>query len=475
MKSIRSKLLIYFLMFLLVFQIIAISIYFSASQITNRYDESFKRFLLLNEISQQSDDLYDFSKGFVHEGDTNKLDTYHQLLGQLEKNKEALQNTEFDNRQIEAKNYINTLDTFIHETELTIGFVLLDDLEQYALHIEDARQASEYIKTATFELLDVELTAYQPIYDELQKRNQYFLIFIIFLFLTTSFLALFFAFRFSKGITQPIQSLSTAASEVASGQLDGDPVKIYSQDELALLGKTFNDMRLNLSRLVKEIKDQSELDQLLKDMELRHLQNQINPHFLFNTLNTLTKMAYLENASETSTLINATAQILRHSLGEINHAVPLADEVQVVESYFSIQSARFSDRIQFEEDIDSTLLEVKLPRLTLQPLVENAFIHGVEEMERDGRIGLIIYQEKNHAIIEVTDNGVGMSNVRIESLLMGKKEDEHVGHSTGIGLSNVIRRLQLYYQTQDIYEIKSELGQGTTIRLKLPIDVGVKK
>src|SRR5690625_7955913 len=139
-------------------------------------------------------------------------------------------------------------------------------------------------------------------------------------------LASFFALWFSKGNTQPIDKLSHAAKEVSKGDLLGKPVAIHSNDELQLRGDTFNNMRSNIHELVEEIKDQSELDRLVKEMELKQLQNQINPHFLFNTLNTVSKMAYLEDAKATSDLIDSGAALLSHSLGQIVKNVYLSDE-----------------------------------------------------------------------------------------------------------------------------------------------------
>src|SRR5699024_12544171 len=125
---------------------------------------------------------------------------------------------------------------------------------------EETRKASHYIQEATLELLDAELTAYHPIYDELQKRNEYFFVFITFLFLTTIILAIFFALWFSKGITQPIHALSDAARKVSQGDLQGGPVKIQSNDEVKVVGDTFNDMSSNIHGLVLVMKDRSLID-----------------------------------------------------------------------------------------------------------------------------------------------------------------------------------------------------------------------
>lgn len=469
MKTIRGKLLMYFFVFIILFQVTAISIFVSSNELTNKYNQSFQRFLLLNSISQKSDELYAFTRVYVLEPDEVNENSYFNKKAELKAEQENLRAIYSFNENIKIKNYINLVETFIHESELTVGFVLKEDIEQYTKHLEEVRLASGYIQESALELIDVELTAYQTYYKELQERNGHFITFIIFLFITTIAIAIFFAVWFSRGITRPLHKLSLAAKEVSKGDLLGEAVEIQSNDELRLLGEAFNNMRANIHNLVKEIKDQSELDQLLKEMELKHLQNQINPHFLFNTLNTVSKMAYLEDANTTSRLIDSVAALLRHSLGNINDQVTLKDEVNIVQDYFRIQQTRFSERVQFITKIDESSLDIEIPRLTLQPLVENAFIHGIEEREEGGIISIKIEQTDEFVVIEVSDDGEGIDKEKIEQLLsLSTVKDDHVGHSTGIGLTNVIRRLQLYYQMENIVEIESEKGQWTTIRLLLP-------
>ncbi len=469
MKTIRGKLLIYFFIFVVLFQVTAISIFVSSTELINNYDNSFQRFLLLNSISQKSNELYAFTKRYVIEPEEDNAVDYFEKKAQLAVDKEKLADTFDYIEKIKVKNYSNLIDTFLHESELTIGFVLKGDIEKYTDHLEETRIAAGYIQESALELIDVELTAYQSFYLDLQVRNNSFVKFIFYLFLTTIALAIFFALWFANGITSPLNKLSRAAKQVAKGDLVGAPIEIQSNDELKVLGDAFNHMRSNIHGLVQEIKDQSELDRLLKEMELKHLQNQINPHFLFNTLNAVSKMAYLEDAHATSGLIDSVAAILRHSLGEIDRHVTLGDEVRIVEDYFRIQKTRFSERVQFVTDIDEMCLAIGIPRLTLQPLVENAFIHGIEEREDGGIIAITVRQTAEHVIVEVRDNGEGIEPGKIIDLLsLAAVRDDHVGHSTGIGLTNVIRRLQLFYQTTHVVEIESDRGQWTTVRLLLP-------
>lgn len=469
MKTIRGKLFVYFFVFMILFYVTAVSIFVSSTELTNKYEESFRRFLLLNSISQNSEELYTMTKAYVTESNSKNASAYYTARLALISDKEALGTSFYTIGEIELQNYTNLIQTFIHETELTVGFVIKDEIEQYTYHLDETRNASSYIQESTLELIDLELTAYQSFYKDMQVRNHSFLFFIVFLFITSIILAIFFTLWFSNGITRPLKKLSLAAKEVSRGELVGDPVEIKSKDELKLLGDTFNNMRSDIHGLIEEIKDKSELDRLLKEMELKHLQNQINPHFLFNTLNTLTKMAYLEEAKTTSNLIESVATLLRHSLGDIDGSVPLSDEVEVVKDYFLIQKTRFSERIRFKLDIDESCLETLVPRLTLQPLVENAFIHGIEEKEEGGVIALHIYQADEKVLVEVKDDGVGMAQDQIDRLLTSTNDsNQHVGHSTGIGLTNVIRRLELFYQEKHVVEIESEINFGTMIRLVLP-------
>lgn len=306
----------------------------------------------------------------------------------------------------------------------------------------------------------------------MEKRNHAFKWFSINLFASTLIFALIAAVWFSRGLTNPLRSLSKAAKEVSEGNFDGPPIKVKTNDEVKVLSDSFQQMRGNIKQLIEEIKEKSELDQLLKELELKHLQNQINPHFLFNTLNTISRMAYLEDAAVTSRLIESVSTLLRSSLGDINKTVTLREEVHVVKEYFYIQKTRFAERITFQTKIDDSCLDVQIPVLTLQPLVENAFIHGVEGLEEGGIISLTIYQNHNQVIIEVTDNGKGMDEETKQKIFSREQIDlheEHSGHSTGIGLRNVIKRLELVYKHPNVLTITSHQNKGTTIKIQLPM------
>lgn len=473
MKTIRSKLLLYFFVFVVLFNVVSISIYFSSRSLLLEYDASFEEFLLLNRISQTSNLLYEKANEYVVEKNQKTILQFHEIRHQLEDDVEQLQKNEDSMDDVQRQKYVEMTKTFVQECEMTIGFMLRDDIDQYTKHLREARNTASYLQETTLSLIDIELTNYQSFFADMEQRNDSFKWFILFLFNTTVLLAVCFALWFSRSINSPIQSLSKAAKEIASGKLNGAEVSIQSNDELKLLGNTFNVMRENIRDYIIEMEKKSELDRLLKELELKHLQNQINPHFLFNTLNTISRMAYLEDAEKTSALIQSVSTLLRYSLRDLSKSVPLSEEVKVVKDYFHIQQTRFSERITFTINIEERCLDMAIPSLILQPLVENAFIHGVEGIEEGGEIGLSIYESGNKVMVEVRDNGIGMTNEQLHALLhpsddQKEQGEEHVGHSTGLGIHNVIRRLQLFYQKEHVVDIHSVVNKGTTVTLILP-------
>ncbi|MGD7006980.1 histidine kinase [Metabacillus sp. 84] len=470
MKSIRNKLLVYFSVFAALFNVVTFSIYLSSSRIVSEYHQSFQGFLLFNEVSQQANTIYEKINGYAVEKDRKFVREYEQVKQSFSRNLERMNEEKpagVDDPQLQK--YKNMMQSLLTESEETIREVNTSQIEDYLLHLREVRSISSYLQESTLTLLNMELSEYRTFYQGMEERNQAFQWFAVSLFTSTLLLALLLALFFSRGVTRPIRQLSRAAREIASGRFEGPPIRLKSKDEISVLGESFNYMRSNLKRLIEEMEEKSELDQLLKELELKHLQNQINPHFLFNTLNTISRMAYLEDAGVTSRLIESVSKLLRYSLGDLNKTVTLSEEASVVQEYFYIQKTRFADRITFKTEIDESCLESLIPSLTLQPLVENAFIHGVENNEAGGEIGLRIFSEKGVPVIEIRDNGEGMTAEQVNRIFEQQEHEHDIrsGHSTGIGLRNVIRRLELFYKRKDVLQIDSKKGEGTTIRIRL--------
>ena len=210
----------------------------------------------------------------------------------------------------------------------------------------------------------------------------------------------------------------------------------------------------------------------LKDAHLKYLQAQINPHFLFNTLNAGMQLAMMERADKTSEYINQVAAFFRYNIQE-NDEVTLAQEIQLVDTYIYILNVRFSGDIHFSKDIESEdLLEIRIPGMILQPLVENSVNYGIRDIERTKKIYLSVYSVDDNICISVMDNGVGMSQELIKEVLSGEYKSESDSESkkgNGVGLNNVMQRLRLYFNGADNFEIISNgRDQGTEVVITVP-------
>lgn len=221
------------------------------------------------------------------------------------------------------------------------------------------------------------------------------------------------------------------------------------------------------ARLIEEIKIRTELEEALKFMELKALQSQVNPHFLFNTLTTLAGVALFEGAEETNALLQALSRLLRYSLRRIGQSVKMSEELSNVKDYLAIQRVRFGDRILITINVADDVLPAQIPVLTLQPLVENAIIHGLESRE-EGHLSLKGYKQGDFVTIEVVDDGTGISAERLAEIRDSSVDHSGRGHTTGIGLDNVHKRLQHFFGLTCELHIHSQLNQGTCVALTIP-------
>ena len=228
----------------------------------------------------------------------------------------------------------------------------------------------------------------------------------------------------------------------------------------------------------EKLKDQElenlKIRNMLKTSELKALQMQINPHFLFNTLNMISQTAYMEGAEQTITLLDSTARLLRYALDYTDKSVSLSKELEILGHYVELQEYRFGDRIEFEFDLDESFHYVSVPSLILQPLVENAVSHGVGMKLRDAVITIRTrYDESKHmGIIEIEDNGVGMEKDQLEKLRRDMKQQQETGK---IGLGNIYMRIRIFYENQGDVQVYSTANKGTMVRICLPVSENIKR
>ncbi|MCP3763062.1 histidine kinase [Domibacillus sp. A3M-37] len=470
MNKIRTKLLIYFAAILL----LIIALFFirdqSNQKVIELYNENVEPSLLLNEITKKTNQTFQSLQIYVYEPLPENLSLYQEEKQQLIQLQKEFKEKELAG--IPSLNFLNTMSSFLEHLDETVEGVEQQDIQQYSNHLNEAEKTASYIHENSLDLINKKLTDYRELsllIDKKIKNTQKMGTAII---LSIIILSILFALWFSNGITRTIERLTWAAKEISAGRFSGEDVVVSRKDELWFLTKTFNEMKKNILESVSEIEEKARLAQLLKEMELKSLQNQINPHFLFNTLNTISKLSYIEGAERTSDLISSVSALLRYNIGNLDRQTTIKDEVEIVKEYFFIQKTRFGDRVEFLQNVDPACLSTPIPCLTLQPLIENAFMHGIENMAGGAKLELHIYEDKAMVFIDVKDNGAGMDQATIDRLLnssnaeKGSVSKKGSGHSTGIGMRNVMDRLRLFNNDSEI-NISSSLGKGTIVSIQL--------
>jgi len=220
-------------------------------------------------------------------------------------------------------------------------------------------------------------------------------------------------------------------------------------------------------KLMEELQLRAQLERTLQETQLKVLQSQVNPHFLFNTLNTISRLAYLEGAEQTQEVTYALSKILRYSLRNIDQLVSLTEELEHARNYLNIQQSRFRNKIQYEQSLLFNVDAIKIPILCVQPIIENAILHGFESQGKVA-IKLCCFSMNDNVVIEICDNGVGISQEKLSSILSDEKTKSN-GHTTGIGIKNVHKRIQHYFgEGYGITAIESRKGAGTKVQITIP-------
>lgn len=273
-------------------------------------------------------------------------------------------------------------------------------------------------------------------------------------------LLLVFSKKITRSIVNPINQLCKKVEMVGSGDFLMTPINTRNT-EIQTLDDGFNEMARRIDILLERVKS----DQYtLRKTEMELLQAQINPHFLYNTFDSIIWLAETHKYEQVVKMTTNLSTFFRNSLSKGKDIITLAIEKQQVESYLKIQQIRYCDILDYVIDIPSSLLEFTIPKLTLQPLVENALYHGVKNKRGGGKITITAAAQNGEIFISVHDNGAGMSAEQLESLKNGVYTDRH----TGLGLVNVHKRLQLYYGECGGIDIESVLNEGTTVTVRLP-------
>lgn len=274
--------------------------------------------------------------------------------------------------------------------------------------------------------------------------------------------ALLFSRFMARSITLPIQKLRDSMKKVQEGDFSVSDVVVDSKNEIGSLTKSFDVMTHRIHELMEQnVHEQEEK----RKSELKALQSQINPHFLYNTLDSIIWMAEGKKNEEVVLMTASLARLLRQSISNEDEVVPIANEVEYARGYLTIQKMRYKDKLEFQIEVDSSILYIPLIKLVLQPIIENAIYHGLKYKESKGLLIVKGFMKDGNAVLQVIDDGVGMDEETLAHIYDKHKVNYH---SNGVGVYNVQKRLKLYYGEDYGITYTSELGKGTTATITIP-------
>lgn len=382
--------------------------------------------------------------------------------------------------QILAQYYIRQIEDYMNMTDTLLEQILMGKQHIASGIVNDKYQEYKDI-SYTEELLD---WSYEMVHLSMQQfntwkqkeiarwENRILRVIIIFCVLTVLETVLMLRW-FHRKVLNPISDVTVKAALFRSNKADSAGQERKAQDELSALSYTIDEMMQRIEGQVQELKEKNQLEKLLRESEIKAMQARINPHFMFNTLNSCAQMAYIENAEKTEHMLESVSDYFRYNLKDCNYVVTFADEIKNVQDYIEIQKMRFGNRIQFQVKYEEEAKKGNVPALVIQPLIENAIVHGIGTMMTGAVIRVLIRKRNEKIEVEVADNGAGMEEDSYSRILNMIENNENVITSDGIGLSNVYGRLYGFFQERITFTVHSEKEKGTTIHIEVPFVTGI--
>jgi two-component system sensor histidine kinase YesM len=287
--------------------------------------------------------------------------------------------------------------------------------------------------------------------------------FFMMMMIISILLSLLIAFVISTRISRPIRKLELSMKQVEMGNFDIE-LDFFYNHEVGRLSKSFNMMTRKIKELMQQVVEEQKA---LRKSEIKALQSQINPHFLYNTLDSIIWMAESNQNEEVIDMTSSLAKLFRISLNKGQDTVPISGEIEHVKNYLLIQKMRYRNKLDFIIDVDPAIMSYQTIKLILQPLVENAIYHGIKNKEGKGLIRILGNEVEGKILLQVIDNGVGMDSEQMKKIY--SDENCKISKGNGVGVKNVHERLQIYYGQDFGVSFESEVDRGTTVSIWLPV------
>ncbi|CDD35417.1 signal transduction histidine kinase LytS [Roseburia sp. CAG:309] len=483
--SISTKMIVLLIFTSVMTLVINVMMFLNINQVLVQIEQVYATNVQLNEMTEELDKVHSEMLEYLKTRDSNVLQEYYISQQNLSEQLVMVQEETMDRQTSVLKNNIYYLGkNYLKISEEAVKAKRGRDVNTYGERYEDAGKMKEYLNGYISSLNNIQFQGNSNNYLLLQNSLYYMEVVGTIMFFVVVLCDTIMVVMMTRRLTKPLKILSGRAKEVTAGDLSVDIPVFRTGDEVESLSKAFDKMmgsireyveaqRVSMEKENEMRENELKTQTLLKDAQLKYLQSQINPHFLFNTLNAGMQLAMIEDADKTALFIENMAEFFRYNLSRINEDATLADEIRLVDHYIYILNVRFAGDIHYKKEIEPGLENVLVPSMILQPLVENAVQYGIRGVEWEGWVTLRIWQEAGTVYIEVADNGRGMSRELIERVLRGENvKNKKNSKSNGIGIYNVLERLQMYYTTEDVLEIESDgEGEGTRFTLKIPKEV----
>lgn len=486
LSSIRIRMILIYVISTLLMVLTSIFILITSGNLIKRMDDMFSANVKLKEFVVAMDAVDEHLKSYLATDNSDSQlkyfitrDEFHRISQNLYDPQAGVYNED----DLLIKDIFYLVESYLAETDAAMTAKMYSDAD-YITRYAEADRVAGYIKKYADRLnlnkVSMNTRQYIGMSEDLGMMNLSNTLLLI----SIIGLNLLVISNMTFKITKPIIKLAGSAGEISRGNFDVDDIEVPSADELSVMANAFNGMKHSIKDYIAALHDKADtesqllaqqienlkIQSLLVDAEMKALQMQINPHFLFNTLNAGVQLAMLEGAERTSGFLEDLSRMFRYNVKSLSRKVKIKEEIDSVRAYGNLFYVRFGDIIKFNYNIHCSLLDIDVPPLIIQPLVENATIHGIGNLEQGGIITVTLEKGDGVALITVEDNGVGMDEETLQSILAGQAFDkEKSGHTTGIGVHNVLQRLRLFFGVHDIMEIISRPGHGAKFILKIPL------
>lgn len=485
-RSMRSRLIIPAVCALLAVMVINLYMFGSLNRTIHNMNDLYATNVQLSQIEGELTDLSSNVNIYLNTRSTEALLDYKTSCSTFQNTVEQIGGTISSNPSKSMEYDLKGLaDSYLKTAQKAVVMKVNgnDTAGDYRTEFVKAQHICSYMLSMIHSLDILRFEANSANYDSLYQSLILLERFILAMLLCiTAYLAVLL-YWIMGSVTEPLSILSEKARQVQNGQLDIEIPAPYYVDEVGTLTLTFSQMLASIKQSIQEMKESSQremqmrekelmTENLLKDAQIKYYQAQINPHFLFNTLNTGQQLAMMEDAEKTYLFMKSTAAFFRGQLRSNGAEATIQEELDLIDHYIYIMNVRYSGEIHLNKHIDEKSLDLHFPGMVLQPIVENSLRYAFTDPDLEKIIDLSITESEDQCTIMIADSGVGMPKGTLERIRNGDLSHDENDFGNGVGIQNVRERLKLKYGSDSVFAIDSEEGgrnHGTVVTIRIPI------